>query len=192
MQGDAIRMTLLVTDLLEIMGVSYAVGGSMSSSVHGMMRSTMDVDIVADLRLEHIAEFIAALSGAFYADDEMIRDAINHRSSFNLIHLETAYKVDIFIPKQRAFDRMQLQRRVPTQITSNPEKSIYVTSPEDIILSKLEWYKMGSEVSDRQWQDILGVLKTKAEQLDLDYLRLWAKTLKVEDLLDKGMTESGL
>jgi hypothetical protein len=192
MQGDAIRMTLLVTDLLEKMGISYAVGGSMSSSVHGMMRSTMDVDIVADLRLEHIAEFVAALSGAFFADDEMMRDAINHRSSFNLIHLETAYKVDIFIPKQREFDRMQLKRRMPSQITSNPEKYIYVTSPEDIILSKLEWYRMGGEVSDRQWRDILGVLKTKAEQLDSEYLRHWAKILKVEDLLDRVITESGL
>jgi len=189
MQGDAIRMTLLVTDVFEKMGISYAIGGSMSSSVHGIMRSTMDVDILADMRLEHIPGFVSSLSTAFYADDEMIRDAIRHKSSFNLIHLETAYKVDVFIPKQRAFDRMQLERRVDSLIIGDPEKTIYVTSPEDIVLSKLEWYRMGGEVSDRQWRDILGVVKTKAEQLDLIYLRHWAQILKVGDLLEKVLSE---
>ena len=192
MQGDAIRMTLLVTDVLEKMGIPYAVGGSMASSVHGIMRSTMDVDIVADLRLEHIDEFVAALSAAFYADDEMIRDSINHHSSFNLIHYETAYKVDVFIPKERAFDQMQLDRRVASLITSDPERAIYVTSPEDIILAKLEWYRMGGEVSDRQWRDIFGVMKMKSEQLDFEYLRKWAQILKVGDLLTRVMSEAGL
>src|SRR5512135_2530751 len=96
MLGDSIRVTLLVTDVLEEMGISYAVGGSLSSSLHGVMRSTLDVDIVADLRLEQIQTFVAALSPIFYADDEMIREAIQRRRSFNLIHYETAFKVDIF------------------------------------------------------------------------------------------------
>jgi hypothetical protein len=192
MQGDAIRVTLLVTDAFEKMRIPYAVGGSISSSVHGIMRSTMNVDIVADMRLEHISGFIEALSTAFYADDEMIRDAINRHGSFNLIHLATAYKVDVFIPKQRAYDRMQLERSVATLITAEPEKAIYVTSPEDIILSKLEWYRMGNEASDRQWRDILGVLKTKAGQLDLEYVRHWANLLEVGDLLEKALLESGL
>lgn len=190
MQGDAIRMTLLVTDVLEGMGISYAVGGSMSSSVHGIMRSTMDVDIVADLQLQHIPEFTAALSNEFYADDEMIRDAIEHHSSFNLIHLETAYKVDVFIPKQRVFDQLQLQRRMPSLIMTNPDRTIYVTSPEDIILSKLEWYRMGGEVSERQWRDILGVMKTRSGQLDLAYLRKLAKILKVDELFERILAES--
>lgn len=190
MQGDAIRMTLLVTDVLERMGIPYAVGGSMSSSVHGIMRSTMDVDILADLQLQHISAFVAALSNEFYADDEMMRDAIEHHSSFNLIHLETAYKVDVFIPKRRVFDQLQLERRLPSLIMTNPDKTIYVTSPEDIILSKLEWHRMGGEVSERQWRDILGVLKTQSGQLDLAYLRRLAKTLKVEDLLERALTEA--
>ena len=190
MQGDAIRMTLLVTDVLERMGISYAVGGSMSSSVHGIMRSTMDVDIVADLQLQHIPAFVAALSKEFYADDEMIRDAIEHHSSFNLIHLETAYKVDVFIPKQRVFDQLQLQRRMPSLIMTNPDRTVYVTSPEDIILSKLEWYRMGGEVSERQWRDILGVMKTRSGQLDLAYLRKLAKMLKVDDLFERIQAES--
>ena len=192
MQGDAIRVILMATDVFERMRIPYAVGGSISSSVHGIMRSTMDIDILADMRLEHISGFVEALSTEFYADDEMIRDAINRRGSFNLIHLATAYKVDVFIPKQRAFDKAQLERRIATLITPEPEKTIYVTSPEDIILSKLEWYRMGNEVSDSQWRDILGVLKTKTGQLDLEYVRRWAKALKIEDLLEKALSESGL
>ena len=190
MQGDSIRVTLLVTDVFEKLGVRYAVGGSLSSSLHGVMRSTLDVDIVADMRLEHIQPLVAALSPEFYADVEMIRVAIERHSSFNLIHYETSFKVDVFIPKPRPFDQMQLERRASAIITTDPERSLYVTSPEDVILSKLEWYRMGGEVSDRQWRDILGVLKTKAGGIDLDYLRHWAKQLKVNDLLDRALTEA--
>lgn len=154
------------------------------------MRSTLDVDIVADMRLEHIQPLVAALSKDFYADDEMMRDAIEHHSSFNLVHYETAFKVDIFIQKLRAFDKMQLERRRASIITTDPEQSIYITSPEDTILAKLEWYRLGDEVSDRQWRDILGVLKTRAGELDLDYLHKWAKELKVSDLLERALNAS--
>lgn len=190
MPGDLIQVTLLVTEVLEKMGIPYAIGGSLSSSLHGIMRSTLDVDIVADLRLEHVQPFVAVVSAAFYADDEMIRDAIERHSSFNLINYETAFKVNIFIPKQRAFDKIQLERRTATVIATDPERSVYVTSPEDVILSKLERYRMGDEVSERQWRDILGVMKMKSGQLDLSYLRRWAKELGVGDLLERALIEA--
>jgi len=190
MQGETTRITLLVTQTLERLGIPYAVGGSLASSLHGVMRSTLDVDIVADMKLEHIPALIAALSKEFYADDEMIKDAIERRSSFNLIHYETAFKVDIFIRKLRAFDGMQLKRRRSLVITADPEESVYVVSPEDTILSKLEWYRLGDEVSDRQWRDILGVLKTRAGELDSAYLRKWADELKVSDLLERALQEA--
>jgi len=190
MQGEASRITLLVAHALEQIGVPYAVGGSLASSVHGIMRSTLDVDIVADMKLEHIQPLIAALSKEFYADDEMIKDAIEQHSSFNLIHYETAFKVDIFIRKLRTFDQMQLERRRPSVIATEPDQSVYVVSPEDIVLAKLEWYRMGGEVSDRQWRDILGVLKTRAGELDLAYLRKWANELKVSDLIERALNET--
>lgn len=191
MYGDATRITLLVTETFERLGIPYAVGGSLASSLHGVMRSTLDVDIVADMRLEHVPPLVAALSKEFYADDEMMRDAVEHHSSFNLIHYETAFKVDIFVCKPRAFDGMQLERRRTTVIATDPERSIYVASPEDTVLSKLEWYRMGGEVSDRQWRDILGVLKVRAGELDLDYLRKWAWELQVTDLLERALKETG-
>ncbi len=191
MQGEATRITLLVTQTLERIGIPYAVGGSFASSLHGVMRSTLDVDIVADMKREHIPPLVAALSKEFYADDEMMTDAIEHHGSFNLIHYETAFKVDVFIRKLRAFDQMQLERRRTSIIATDPEQSIYVTSPEDTVLSKLEWYRLGGEISDRQWRDILGVLKTRAGELDLDYLRKWANELKVTDLLERALKEMG-
>jgi hypothetical protein len=137
-QGEATRITLLVTQTLERLGIPYAVGGSLASSLHGVMRSTLDVDIVADMQSEHIPPLVEALSKEFYADEEMMRDAIEQQSSFNLIHYETAFKVDIFIRKSRAFDQMQLNRRRLSVIASDPDESVYVTSPEDTILAKLE------------------------------------------------------
>ncbi len=190
MHGETTRITLLVTHTLEQLGIPYAVGGSLASSLHGVMRSTLDVDIVADMKLEHIPPLVAALSKEFYADDEMMRDAIERHSSFNLIHYETAFKVDIFIRKTRAFDQMQLERRRISVIATDPEQSVYVVSPEDIILAKLEWYRLGGEVSDRQWRDVLGVLKTRAGDLDLAYLRQWAGELKVSDLLERVLSDA--
>lgn len=190
MQGETTRITLLVAQTLERIGIPYAVAGSLASSLHGIMRFTLDVDIVADMKLEHVQPLVAALSQEFYADDEMMRNAIERRSSFNLIHYETAFKVDIFIRKPRIFDKMQLERRRSSIIVTNPEQSVYVVSPEDIVLAKLEWYRMGGEVSDRQWRDILGVLKTCAGEVDVDYLRTWAGELKVGDLLERALQEA--
>jgi hypothetical protein len=189
-QGEVTHITLLVTQTLARLGIPYAVGGSLASSLHGVMRSTLDVDIVADLQAEHIQPLVEALSKEFYADDEMMRDAIEHQSSFNLIHYETAFKVDIFIRKSRPFDQMQLDRRRLSVIANNPEECVYVTSPEDTILAKLEWYRMGGQVSDRQWRDIIGVLKTRAGELELEYLRKWAAELNVGDLLERALREA--
>lgn len=191
MTGEASRITLLVTQTLEQIGIPYAVGGSLASSLHGVMRSTLDVDIVADMKLEHVRPLVAALAQEFYADDDMMREAIERHSSFNLIHYETAFKVDIFIRKRRAFDQMQLKRRRMAVIATDPERSIYVVSPEDTILAKLEWYRMGGEVSDHQWRDILGILKVRGEELDLDYLRQWASALHVSDVLERALQEAG-
>ena len=190
MQDETSRTTLLVTQTLERLGIPYAVGGSLASSLHGIMRTTLDVDIVADMKSEHIQPLIAALSKEFYADDKMMRDAIKQHSSFNLIHYETAFKVDIFIRKPRAFDEQQLKRRRPSVITIDPEQTIYVASPEDTILSKLEWYRLGGEASDRHWHDVLGVLKVRAGELDLAYLRKWAGELNVSDLLERVLKEA--
>jgi hypothetical protein len=190
MQGEITRVMLRVTQTLERLGIPYAVGGSLASSLYGVMRSTLDIDLVADIKPEHIPALVSELSAEFYVDEAMIRDAIEHHSSFNLIHYETALKVDVFIRKLRPYDQVQLNRRRKSVIAEDPEASVYVVSPEDIILSKLEWYRLGGGVSDRQWSDILGILKVRAGDLDLDYLRKWADELDVRDLLERALQEA--
>jgi len=120
-----------------------------------------------------------------------MRDALRRRSSFNLIHYETAFKVDIFIRKIRPFDQMQLERRKLAVIVADPEQSVYVLSPEDTLLAKLEWYRLGGEVSERQWRDVLGILQVREGELDLDYVRTWARELQVTDLLERALNEAG-
>ena len=120
----------------------------------------------------------------------MIAESIQRNFSFNIIHREAMFKVDVFIPRPRTFHQSQLARAQRQTFSADPEVSARFSSAEDTILSKLEWYRMGGEVSERQWRDVLGVLKTRAGALDLDYLQKWAKELKVSDLLEQALAES--
>jgi len=190
MLPEPIAVTLMVTETLEMLSIPYLTGGSLASAVHGVARATMDTDLVADLRPEHAEPLARALSRSFYVDTESIREAIRHRSSFNVIHLATMFRVDIFVPQQRPFDRSQLGRRAEYIVATDPKRAIYVASAEDIVLAKLEWYRLGGEVSERQWRDVLGVLKVQGKRLDMAYLRLWAGELGVTDLLESALVET--
>ena len=152
MLSEPIAVTLLVIEALEALDVPYLIGGSLASAVHGVARATADTDLVADLRLEHAEPLAQAMIDAFYVDAESIRDAVRRRSSFNVIHLETMFKVDVFVRKRRPFAQAQFEHRTAHVIATDPERTAYIASPEDIVLSKLEWYRMGGGVSDRQWR----------------------------------------
>ncbi len=190
MLAEPLTITLLVIDAFEKLSVPYLIGGSLASALHGTARSTFDTDLVADIKIDQVESLVRMLVSEFYIDQSMILDAIHHKSSFNVIHLATMFKVDVFIIKQRRFDQMQFQRRQLQVVANEPERKAYVTTAEDIILVKLEWYRLGSEISDRQWRDILGVIKVQAGRLDLDYLKQWAKELNVADLLQRALKES--
>lgn len=192
MLPEPIAITLQVAEVLEALSVPYFIGGSLASAIHGISRATLDVDLIADLHLEAVDPFTELLGEAFYVDDQSIREAIRQRSSFNLIHRETMFKVDVFIRKTRPYDQLQFARRVLQSLAIEPERSVYIASAEDTILSKLEWYHLGGEVSERQWRDVQNVIKVQAGRLDQEYLRHWAAQLDVLDLLERALTESGL
>lgn len=189
--SDLLKALALVVDALEHLGVPYYVGGSLASSAHGVPRSSIDADVIADLGPQHVAPFASAVAEAYYLSEERLRAAVEARRSFNLIHLGTMFKVDVFVAKGRPFDREAFARASREALEDAPAaRRFFVASPEDTILSKLEWFRAGGEVSERQWADVVGVLKTGGQALDRAYLRRWASSLGVEDLLDRAVLDA--
>jgi hypothetical protein len=178
--------------VLDKLSISYYIGGSLASSIYGLPRSTMDIDIVANIQSFHISHLKHNLESEFYIDEDMIKEAIDRLSSFNLIHLETAMKIDVFIQKRDSYQDSALNRKQKDTLVENDKSSeFYFSSPEDIILNKLLWYEKGNRVSERQWLDVLGVIKVQGNSLDKDYLTNWAKKLDIYSLLVDAFTEAG-
>jgi hypothetical protein len=188
--AEGIRVAREVMEALRRTGVACVLGGSFASGVHGISRSTRDADIMAEPFSGREIGFVAYLGPEYYADIPAIRDAIRNRSSFNVIHKATAFKADVFIRKDRPFDFSVLRRRTPRALTSDPADLLDILSPEDSILLKLEWYRLGGEVSDRQWNDVIEVMQQQRGQLDDGYLDQWAADLGVTDLLQQARTEA--
>ena len=157
--------------------------------MYGTVRATMDADLVVDLHAEQIQQFAAHLEPAFYFEPSTILDALQYSRSFNLIHRDTMFKVDIFPMPHQPFENSQMQRRVLQILSDQPEDRAYFTTAEDIILAKLVWYRLGGEISDHQWKDILGVIHVQNDRLDLKYLHLWAYQLNLADLLERAFGE---
>lgn len=189
---EAFQVLLEVTRILEELDVPYVVGGSLASSLHGIPRSTQDADLVAALRADHIQPFIGRVEGTFYLSPERVETAVRRRTSFNLIHLKTMIKVDLFVFSETPLARQEMARRQVLPIPGEPEAHLQIASPEDTILQKLLWYRKGGGVSERQWNDILGVIKVQGKALDLRYLEEWAEQSGIEDLLARAFTDSGM
>ena len=188
--AESIRLALRMAEILDTLAVPYLIGGSVASSILGEPRATLNVDIVADLRF-HVQPLVAVMTGEFFIDEMMVREAIERKLSFNVIHLDTMQKVDIFLSDQ-PLAQSEMQRRQQLLITQNPERLAWLPSSEDIILHKLIWYRLGNRVSDRQWRDVLGVLKVQAERLDFGYLAQWAETLGLVNLMAQALREAGI
>jgi len=179
-----------VVSAFDKIGILYYIGGSISSSIHGIPRTTMDIDIIADIKQNHVEALYLSLEPGYYIDKDMIREAIKHHSSFNIIHFDSMMKIDIFVLKEREFDREAFKRKkLDVQDIEGSRFEYFISSPEDIILSKLEWFKMGGEVSERQWRDIIGVLKVQENNLDMEYLQKWIDRLHLSDLWKRLLEE---
>ena len=181
-----------VADVLRELGVSYAVVGSVAGLSHGFSRFTMDIDTVAFLSLDVVDEFVARLKDDYYVDAISIRDAIRHRRSFNLICNANGFRVDMFVPVVTAWQQQVMQRCEPETMDDEDVKAFLVETAEDLVLSKLRWFRMTNETSERQWFDVLGVLKMNCFDIDTEYIEHWAKELRVDDLLVRAFDESGI
>ena len=190
MLAEPIQVALKVGGTFDTLGIPWIVGGSVASSIHGIPRATQDIDLVADIRRVHAKRLADALEAEFYVDEDAILDAVLRRASFNLVHLDTMTKVDIFVPKGDPLSTAQIRRRQFVQVGATPAESLPVLSAEDVILQKLRWYEAGQRVSERQWRDVLGVLKVRAGALDEDYLRQQAADAGLGDLLQEALDDS--
>jgi hypothetical protein len=187
---DLLAALTPVVEVLEGLDVAHQVGGSVASSAYGMARATMDIDLVARLDESHVRPLAEALREAYYLDEGAMREAILRRSSFNLIHQATMLKVDVFVPRDRPYDLEALRRRRRDRLDETPgAREFSLATPEDIVLSKLEWYDLGGRVSQRQWGDVLGVLRVQGDAIDEAYLHRWASELGVADLLERALEE---
>ncbi len=189
---EILDITLFVAETFDRLGITYLIGGSLASSLHGIPRATEDVDLVANIRQEHVPGLITALRETFYLDEAAMREAIEQRASFNLIHLRTLFKVDVFVAKDDAASREEMQRRQRFAVSDEPRRDLVVASPEDVVAQKLYWFSLGDEVSERQWTDAVGVLKVRGDRVDLVYLRHIAEWLGIETLLRCACEEAGI
>jgi hypothetical protein len=187
--GEGLLRLLEVFDRLEI---AYMIGGSSASSVHGLVRTTGDIDMVARIGLQDVRSLVTELRQDFYIEEEQVRTALEHFRSFNVIYLRNSYKFDIFPLTADRYQQVQFGRRrheMSSLFTGEPLE-LAVATPEDVILSKLRWFHMGGKVSEQQWHDVLGVIAVQGDELDLGYLGEWAEYLGVRNLLEKALAES--
>lgn len=172
-------------------GIAYYVGGSVASSAFGKARSTLDVDIVARIAPADVKTLVGGLKNVYYISEQAVLEAVRRNTSFNIVHLETIMKVDIFILKKRDYDQQAFNRKMEDPLDAeNSEAKFFLAAPEDIILNKLEWYQAGGRVSGRQWGDVIGVLKVQADKINRDYLKHWANELGLTALLEKAFKEA--
>jgi hypothetical protein len=171
--------------LLDQAGIPYMVAGSMGSSLHGRPRATQDTDVVIDPTEDQLGSFLALLEQSYYVSREAALEAFRRRTMFNVIDLAGGWKADLILRKDRSFSRQEFERRRQIEVLG---RTLWVVSPEDTILSKLEWMK--GRQSDVQYSDALGVAVAQWGNLDLEYLRRWAGELGVESMLTRLLEEA--
>jgi len=164
---------------LENAEIPYMISGSLGSSFHGEPRATNDIDIVIAPAATQLNIFIQSLGDDYYISQETAMEALEKHSMFNIIDYKTAWKADIIIRKERPFSLEEFKRKIPVNILG---LQVYVVSPEDAILSKLEW--AGERESELQFRDALGVVIVQWENLNREYLQKWARELGVESILN--------
>ncbi|MHC4119940.1 MAG: hypothetical protein ACYSWO_20795 [Planctomycetota bacterium] len=191
-KNDIIEALNKVIACFDKLGIKYYIGGSVASSAHGMARATADVDLVADIEMSQVDGLVRDLEAEYYTSAGMVKDAIRRRASFNLIHLETMIKIDVFIAEDQPYNSEAFARRRSNTLDEESSRKFYLSSPEDIVLSKLRWYRKGRGVSEQQWKDVLGVLKVQGDKLDLEYLKHWASKLNLSKLLNRSLDDAGI
>jgi hypothetical protein len=178
-----------VVEAFRKLDIPHFVGGSIASSFHGALRTTMDVDLVCELSEEKISAFVQCFDDSFYISEAAIRDAVRRKSCFNLIHMPTSFKVDVFISRGRPFDTDSMRRATTETLGETRSVRVPVATAEDSIISKLEWYRLANERSERQWDDVSRLIQLLGDEADFEYLHRAAASVGVADLLARLLKE---
>ena len=189
MPEGPLEVALRVVAVLDDLGIPYVLGGSLASSLVGEPRATADADLAVRIAEPDVARLVSALESEFYVDEAAARDAVQRCASFNLVHLESVQKVDLFVLGDDLLDRRQIEGRTRVRISEDPPRELWVGSAEDQILRKLRWYAAGGEVSDRQWRDVIGILEVQRGRLEMETLRDVAAELGLSGLLERALAE---
>ena len=176
--------------VLDALGIAYALGGSLASSIYGMRRFTQDADITVKPFLPVADKFFDMVKDEFYISEEAIQEALRSHGSFNLIHFETSFKIDLFVQGPSEFEQQLLIRSRRVKLTDTASREVCVVSPEDIVLLKLRWFRDTGGTSERQWGDVMGVLGVQGDALDYEYLTGRARKLGLDELLDRATAEA--
>ena len=185
--ADPFALAALVAGALEKIGLRYVIGGSVAASIYGEPRSTLDLDVMIVADTASVRKLVQQLSPDFYVEEADAVEAVRTGGSFNAIHLASAMKVDFFIAEADRRTRAQMDRRRAVHAGGG---TLWFYSPEDIVVRKLMWFRLGGEQSDRQWRDILGVLRMSAEAMEMELLRHAAREFEVEDLLERAIKDA--
>lgn len=193
MDADPLAIAEQVASVLDRLNLSYAVGGAVGGSIFGEPRATNDLDLVVQVDADAADALFDGLEAiGFYVPRTAAANAIVSCRSFNVLHRETMLKVDMFVAGRTPLDVEELRRRRLVTVSTDPLRRLYVASAEDLVLQKLLWFKDGGGVSDRQWRDVLGLLKVQGTRLDRGYFDTWAGRLGVTELLARALTEAGI
>ena len=188
--SEALVVAIRLARELERAGIPYLLGGSVASMLHGEPRATLDIDFVVQMVPDQALRLARAIAGDFHVVPEALIEASRELTSANVIHKQPFLKVDLHVRPAQGHHREEMQRATRVQVGDREEDALRVATAEDVVLQKLRWYRLGGEVSDRQWRDVLGVLKRQARTLDRPYLERWARELSVEDLLARALRDA--
>jgi hypothetical protein len=189
---DPLELAHEVGELFESMAIPWVLGGSLASSMVGEPRSTMDIDMAVRMGLDHVDQLVAAVIDRYYVSADMVREAVIRKSSFNILHYESALKVDIFVLGEGLLDRRQIDRRRRVVVDAGRSFELWTGSTEDQVLRKLAWFRSGGEVSDRQWRDVLGILVVQADRLNVTDLVATGQLVGLADLVQRALLEAGI
>ncbi|MEX2181693.1 MAG: hypothetical protein WD771_06590 [Gemmatimonadaceae bacterium] len=184
---DVLDIALEIAGRLEHLSVPYLIGGSLASSVHGEPRATMDVDVVADLRAQTVLALVAMLRPDYYVEEAAARAAVDTGGAFNAVHSRAGIKIDFFVAGDDAFEHERLRTRIAVAVREDPPRTLWMDTAEHTVLRKLEWFRRGGEVSDRQWRDVRAIIALQGAALDRSELARWAPVLGVSDLLERSL-----